>query len=164
MMSQSRKAVYPFSVETAMQYFTDADYTRTKYAALGAEDVNLKPVEKSGSTVIVSNERSVPVEVPSFAKKFISPMSKVSQKDTYETSGQGYQGNWRIDMKGAPVVASGKISLMPTADGKGCEHEVSADIDVSVPLVGKKIAAALIGDTLDAIEAELAYNKANIPA
>ena len=163
-MSQSRKVVYPFSVETAMQHFTDAEYLRTKYAALNAEDISLKPVEKKGESVVIANERSVPVEVPSFAKKFISPMSKISQKDTYNPSGDGYEGDWRIEMKGAPVVASGKLRLTPTADGKGCEHEVSADIDVSVPLVGKKIAAALIGDTLDAIEAELAYNKTHIPA
>ena len=53
---------------------------------------------------------------------------------------------------------------MPSTDGKGCEHEVTVELDVSVPLVGKKISSALIGDTLNAIEADLAYNKAHIPA
>ena len=161
-MSETRKQQYPFSVEVAMQHFTDEAFMRQKFVALGHEDITVQPAQKDGDTVITTSTRSVPVDVPSFAKKFISPMSKVSEKDVYEPSGDGYEGTWRIELKGAPVVASGTISLKPTADGKGSEHILTVNLEVKVPMVGKKIASSLIGDTLKNVEDDLNYNATHI--
>ena len=75
---------YEHPADTVFAALTDVDAVRAKYEAIGQRDVNLvsRDVGDDGSVTLVTT-RVVPLDVPGFAKRFLSPSQTVTQTDDW---------------------------------------------------------------------------------
>ena len=147
---------YDHSADEVLAALTDFDQMKAKYEALGQSAVTL--VSRRGQpdgAVVVTTQRVVPLQVPSFAKRVLSPKQSVTQTDTWSaTDAQGgRRGTFTVEAKGTPVKISGTMRLQPT-DDHACTDTMDVSIDCSVPLIGGKLADFVSGDTRRALDHE----------
>jgi hypothetical protein len=147
-MSEFREThEYPASLETVFEMFCDPAWLREKYAALGNENVELLRCEREGERFIIRCRRDVPANVPGFARRFLSAMNTVEQQDEWIVDGgEILRGTRSVDVKGTPIEISGTTTLEPS--DAGCTNLITGKARVSVPLVGKRIAAFVAEDAL----------------
>ncbi len=159
-MEFSASETYEADVATAFALFQDAEATVARAESLGHKDAGVLANEASpdGGWVIRS-KRTVPLELPGFAKKVLKPNNLTTQTDTWGPEVDGRrEGTFVIEVQGAPMRVSGTMRLDPTDDGRATQS-VKGDVEVKVPLIGGKIAAWAVGDAQKALEGELAFNK-----
>ena len=99
--------------------------------------------------------RVVPLEVPGFAKKVLSPSQTVTQTDHWDAPDEAgvRTGTVQVEAKGAPVKVSGTLRLSP--DGPdACRNLAEVEIECKVPLVGGRIADFVSKDTRQAVDHE----------
>jgi len=147
---------YDHPADAVFGVLTDFDAVRAKYEAIGQHDIELvrRDQEDDGSVTLVTR-RVVPLDVPGFARKVLSPSQTVVQTDTWgpPDAGGARSGTFRAESKGTPVRVSGVLRLSP--DGPdACRNVSDIDIEVKVPLVGGKIADFVSKDARKAIDHE----------
>ncbi len=114
----------------------------TKFTRMGHEDLEVLDKTITKTSLDLTIRRQVTVEVPSVAKKFISPRNTVTSVDHWERVDETTcQGHYTVDIKGAPAETRGNTKL--TADGDATNYEVVLDVSIKVPLVGDRVAKAL---------------------
>lgn len=151
-MSVSAKFQYPISADEMFKHFCDPEYFRNLYEGTGAKEVEI--IECSGGNTKTS--RLVPANVPSFAKKFLAEWNTVTQTEQWVDSGNGRANTIVSEVDGAPITVNSKATLTDTADG--CEFAVTAEAKVSIPLVGKKIAAIVEEDVQATMQREYEFS------
>ena len=155
-------AAPPDAVFTMM---TDPDVLTAKYAALGHADVRITEHAVERAAVTVCSKRSVPMDVPGFAKRFLSARNTVEQRDHWEApaSDGSRTGTWQVRAAGVPVTAGGTLRITP-----GPKHttvvEIAGEVTSSVPLVGGKLAAFVAGDVRRTLAAGEAFNDDHLAA
>lgn len=89
----------------------------------------------SGSTTVTS--RTFPA--PEAVARFTGTNLTVSEETVWEDgSPEGHRtGELRMTVKGQPVSMRGQVSIAP--GGRGTVVQLSGDLKVSIPLLGKKI-------------------------
>ena len=138
---------------------TDFDRVREKYEALGHRNIELVTRDETadgGITLVL--RRVVPLELPGFAKKVLSPRQAVTQTDTWSASGDDgtRTGTFEVVARGTPVRVRGTMRL--TSDGKrGCTEVIDVTVDCSVPLIGGKIAGLVAETTRRVIDHEFTW-------
>jgi hypothetical protein len=154
---------YDVAADDVFALLTDYDAVKAKYEALGHNDVELvERTDRAGAVTIVT-KRVVPMDVPGFAKKILSPKNRVIQTDSWSAPDEKgvRSGTFTVDAKGVPVKVSGVLRLAPEPKG-GCVSEIAATVECKVPLVGGKIADFVGADTKKAIDHELTFNQARL--
>jgi hypothetical protein len=155
-MELSAIDTYPHTADVVFAALTDFEAVRSKYEAIGQSDVQLVRHEQGddGSVTLVTS-RVVPLELPGFAKKVLSPKQQVTQTDVWsapDPSG-GRTGTFAVEAKGTPVRVHGTLRLAP--DGSdGCTNTTVVTVECPVPLIGGKIADLVANDTRRALEHE----------
>ena len=147
---------YDHPAEAVFTALTDFAAVTAKYEAAGQRDVTLvlRDVDDDGSITLVST-RVVPLDVPGFAKKFLSPTQTVTQTDEWgppEPDGSR-RGIFEVEAKGAPVSVRGTLHLSSTGESS-CRNLTEVTIECKVPLVGGKIADFVSKDTRGAVDHE----------
>lgn len=161
-MKVSSTHTYAASAEIVFQMMTDPDVLTTKYEDLGHRDIRVtEHGEDDDGAVTVRSRRSVPMDVPGFAKRFLSPMNTVEQHDhwTAPAADRSRTGTWEVSARGVPVAARGTLRITP-GKKRTTVVEVSGEVRSSVPLVGGKLAAFVAGDVQRTLSAEEAFNDA----
>jgi len=150
---------YDASADEVLALLTDFETVRAKYEALGHSDVELVERTKDGSAVRIVTKRVVPMDVPGFAKKILSPKNRVVQTDAWGAPDEkgARSGTFTVDAKGVPVKVTGRLRLTPSPEG-GSVNEIDANVECKVPLIGGKIADLVGADTRKAIDHELTFN------
>ena len=147
---------YEHPAEAVFAALTDVDAVRAKYEAIGQRDVNLvsRDVGADGSVTLVTT-RVVPLDVPGFAKRFLSPSQTVTQTDDWGAPDpDGTRGGtFRVEAKGTPVSVGGTLCLASTGP-TSCTNVSVVTIECKVPLVGGKIADFVAKDTRAAVDHE----------
>ena len=147
---------YEHPADTVFAALTDVDAVRAKYEAIGQRDVNLvrRDLGDDGSVTLVTT-RVVPLDVPGFAKRFLSPSQTVTQTDEWAAPDPGgvRDGTFRVEGKGTPVSVRGTLHLAPTGPSS-CTDVSVVTIECKVPLVGGKIADFVAKDTRAAVDHE----------
>ncbi|MFM8304885.1 MAG: DUF2505 domain-containing protein [Actinomycetota bacterium] len=159
-MAFSGETIYAASVETVAALFVDPAVVAARYEAAGDRDLEILDCGPDGDDLVIHTRRTVEVEgLPGFATKVITPTNTMEQVDCWDApdASGARQGSFTIDVKGAPVKASGTMRLEPTADG-GTRHTVTGSFAVKVPLVGGRIAAWAEGPGQTRLEAEFAFH------
>ncbi len=153
---------YAAAPDLVFAALTDPAVLAEKYTALGHHDIEIIEHSATKTGVSVRSRRSVPLEVPGFAKRFLSPTNKVEQHDTWgPAAADGTRtGTWAVDAKGVPVKVGGTLKVSPEGDGTLCE--IVGEVTSSVPLLGGKLASYLGGDVERTIHAEEAFNDAHL--
>jgi uncharacterized protein DUF2505 len=143
---------------------TDFDSVREKYEALGHGDVELisREQDEEGGVTLVTR-RVVPLELPGFAKKVLSPRQSVTQTDTWfapDTDGVR-TGTFAAVAKGTPVQVHGTMRLAPSG-ARRCTNITDVTVDCKIPLIGGKIAGFVAGDTRRAVDHEQTWISDNV--
>ena len=76
---------YDHPVEAVFGVLTDFEAVKAKYEAIGQHDIELvRRDEADDGAVTLVTQRVVPLDVPGFAKKVLSPSQTVVQTDTWD--------------------------------------------------------------------------------
>jgi len=136
-----------------------------KYTALGHTGIQILDHTITKTAVAVRSRRTVPMEVPGFAKRFLSPTNSVEQHDRWaapEADGTR-TGTWEVDARGVPVTAGGTLRLAPGPHGTTVV-EIAGEVKSSVPLLGGKLASFVGADVERTLHAEEAFNDGYLAA
>lgn len=146
---------YAAGVEEVFAVLTDFALMSEKYESLGQSGVELIEREVSDEAVTVSTRRIVPLELPGFASKFLSPRQTVLQTDSWTAPDErGVRtGTFVVQAKGAPVTVSGTMRLAPDGPRRAVD-EMTITVECKVPLIGGKLADFVGGDTRKAVDHE----------
>lgn len=150
---------YEHPVSEVFAVLADFDAVKAKYEALGHADVEeVRRDEGEDGSVTLVTRRVVPLEVPGFAKRVLSPRQTVTQTDEWSAADAegGRTGTFRVEAKGTPVQLQGDLRLTPDGAGR-CTNTTTVTIECKVPLVGGKIADLVAKDTRRAIDHEQAW-------
>ena len=129
-----------------MRLLTDEKRLGEKFEALGHRGFQVLESRHEGPEIVLRSTREVPADVPSFAKKFLSPMNTVIQVDRWsEPEDDIRRGTWAVEIKGTPIHMHGTTTLEPS--GAGCVQTVQGQIEVKIPFIGGQIARFVAGDT-----------------
>jgi len=158
-MQVSSTHTYAAKPEVVFATMTTPEVLTAKYTALGHKDIQILDHTVTGDEVTVRSRRSVPMDVPGFAKRFLSPMNTVEQRDHWQPAvADGTRtGTWEVDARGVPVSAGGALRLAPGPKGTTVV-EISGEVKCSLPLVGGKLASFVGGDVQRTLAAEEAFN------
>jgi hypothetical protein len=147
---------YDHSADDVLKVLTDFECVCSKYEALGQSSVELVQRDKSDDGAIVMvTRRVVPLDLPGFAKRVLSPKQTVTQTDTWSApDAQGSRtGTFAVESKGAPVRVSGTLVLAPKG-AQCCTNTTTVTIECKVPLIGGKIADFVGANAHDAVDHE----------
>jgi hypothetical protein len=155
---------YEHPPDAVFAALTDFDAVKAKYESVGQRDVQLVQRDESddGSVTLVTT-RVVPLDVPGFAKRFLSPSQTVTQTDEWAppSADGSRRGTFRVEAKGTPVSVRGTLELAPV--GQAASTNVSVvTIECKVPLVGGRIADFVAKDTRAAVDHEQTWLQAHL--
>ena len=147
---------YRKDVEEVFKFFSEPDTIQAKYEGIGARNIKILECSESGGSYLVKIEREVPSDVPGILQKFLGAWNKVVQTEQWQLQEDGIRTcDLKVDIVGVPVNVSGAMTLRP--EGEGCVNDVRLTVSCSIPLVGKKLAEFVAGDTKKSMDAEHAY-------
>ena len=150
---------YDHPADQVFAALVDFEAVKSKYEAIGQSDVQLVRCDESddGSVTMVTT-RVVPLELPGFAKKVLSPKQNVTQTDVWTgADDKGRRtGTFVVEAKGTPVQVRGTLALTPRK-GAGCTNTTDVTVECKVPLIGGKIADLVANDTRRALDHEQAW-------
>jgi Protein of unknown function (DUF2505) len=157
---------YQRSADDVFAVLCDFDCVREKYEALGHSDVELvaRDEHADGGLLLVTR-RVVPLELPGFAKRVLSPRQSVTQTDEWSApDDEGVRtGTFEVVAKGTPLQVRGTMRLAPSGK-KRCNSTTNVTVGCRVPLIGGKIAGFVAGDTKRAVDHEQAWITAHLAA
>lgn len=142
--------------ERVWEMFHDPASHIAKFTTMGHRDLEVLEEARTDDTLDLTIRRTVELEVPSIAKRVITPTNTVTSVDHWERRADGtYGGHYSVDIKGVPAKTSGRTNLVEADDG-GADYTVELEVKVSVPLIGEKVAGALRPQLEAQLEAEFA--------
>lgn len=136
-MKYREKITYPVSVESLLMHFSNPNFFAQKYTEQGAQNVRVQAstVSPTTSSITVTREIQLDVDVPAFGRGLIPSRITVIQTDAWDR--QTMDGQLSIIFEGLPVHLTCKMQLREDA---GKAHQtLDFDIRVNVPLIGKKL-------------------------
>ena len=146
-------------IDAVWAMFSDPESHLAKFASMGHREIEVLEQEVDDDRLRIVVSRVVDVELPGFARKVLSPSNTVVSDDRWERRDDGTcGGTFTVDTKGAPVKASGTTRLTP--DGDRTDYEVTVEVDVKVPVIGRKIADWAKGDIAAQFDQEFAAGDA----
>ena len=154
---------YPAAVDDVIALFVDPEVVRARYEAAGDRDIEILECGPQGDGFVIRTSRTVDVDVPSFARKVLKPTNTMIQTDTWSARDVdgARDGDFDIEVKGAPVHVSGEMRIEPTRDG-GTRHTVDGKLDVKIPFIGGKVANWAQGPSQQRLDAEYAFHRARL--
>jgi len=161
-MRLSGSHAYPEPVEAVIAMLRDRAATIAKYESMGHRDVEIVDFASDDTGLRIVSSRVVDVQLPGFAKKALKPTNTMVQTDEWRRRSDGsWAGTFDVDVHGSPAHISGTMALV--SDGTGSRHDVTADVDVKIPLIGGKI-ADWVGknDVHRSLDAEYAFNDSRL--
>jgi len=150
--------VYSADVATVFAMLTDAKFLRQRGEATGETDIDIS-VDDQTSVRVIRYTRSVRRELPSFAKRLFKATNVVRQVETWRGD-DNKTGSWDIEVDGAPIKIHAKLSLRPHE--RGSEYRIEYAVRAKVPLIGKRLAAYTLKQTIEGFRAELGHNDAEL--
>ena len=140
---------YAARPDVVFDVMTSPDVVQAKYQALGHQDVRIIERSERAGIISIRTRRGVPMDVPGFAKRFLSSVNVIEQHDEWDPvmpDGARW-GIWQVTARGVPVTTGGQMRLAPTADG-GTIVEITGEVLCPMPLVGGKI-ASFVGEHVE---------------
>lgn len=148
--------VFDAPIERVWEMFRDKASHLAKFEAMGHTDIDVRSYEVDDERMTLVVARSVTVELPGFAKKVLQPTNTVVSTDVWEDRGDGtYGGHFEVSSPGTPISSTGTTLLRPEGDDR-TYYEVQVDLEVKVPIIGRKIADWAKGDVAKQMDQEFA--------
>ena len=135
-MAVQESTVINASVEQVIEAFSSEDFARFVCSEVGVEFGSFSVSGDTSAEFTATTERTVPAErVPDIARKFVGNGVAMTQMDTVSAPAAT-----EVKVNGVPVSAQATQKLTP--EGEQTRLDVNGEVSCSIPLVGKKIAAA----------------------
>ena len=149
---------YAADVETVFALLCDPETITARFEHAGDTDVEIRRCEPDGDGFVIESTRTVTIDVPGFAKKVLSPSNHMTQIERWDApAADGSRtGAMTVDVAGVPSTTSAHHALVPTADG-GTVHTVTGEMELKIPLIGKKLGGFLSGTITETAAADLAF-------
>lgn len=144
-MDISSTADFAADPQTVMEMLTTKEFLEEVSRAAGASDIE---VTVDGDTTI--NQRALPA--PDQIAKFTGPKITVVEQIVWgPAAGDGSRdGAVTLTVPGQPVKMTGTAALAP--GGRGSTIDISGDLKVNIPLLGKTIEKSTAPAILEAVE------------
>jgi hypothetical protein len=127
------------STEQAYALVVDPEFRAAVCEATHAldYDVNVSEHDDDTSTIVVL--RTMPADLPDFAKRFVGETVDVVQTEEWGApDGSGQRtADVTVQIKGQPATMTGTSTIR--GDGTGSVISIEGDLKVSIPLLGRKI-------------------------
>jgi Protein of unknown function (DUF2505) len=135
---------YPSEVGRTFAALADPDYLCARLAEVGGPDAELLEHTRDGDDVRYRLRFALERDVlPALVQSLVGGRLLIERTESLHPDGDGYGGDVRVAVPGAPVSATGGMTLRPAAGGS--EFALHADVSVRVPLIGGRIEAS-VGD------------------
>ncbi|HEY5335307.1 MAG TPA: DUF2505 domain-containing protein [Mycobacteriales bacterium] len=144
---------YDVDVPTLFALLTDASYLEAKFLATGFTEVEIL----AAGPAKVELTRTTAPPLPGFVKKVLGGKQKIHETQDW-TAGDRPQASFRGDSAGTPVKISGTVTVDPAGDSSVLR--IRGRVDVSVPLVGGKIADFVAGEATKSLDREYDFTRA----
>jgi Protein of unknown function (DUF2505) len=146
-MATSRTLSFEYnqSPDEVAALLTDPVYLRHRSESAGEHNIDVR-VEQVADGVRVSVAREKDVDVPAFAKALLGSARRAVETTTWRKGPSGWTAEYHIEVGGVPMKAWGKSSLVP--GGAACRYTTTFEVEVRVPLIGKRL-EAFIADGLE---------------
>ncbi len=153
-MTLTHRFAHPIDAVWAMLH--DPESHVAKFTGMGHRDLEIVSSASTDDSLDLTIRRTVELEVPSVAKKLITPTNTVTSTDHWaRESATRLAGSYEVDIKGVPAETRGTTAVV--ADGAdACTYTIELEVKVKVPLIGEKVAGALKPQLTEQIEAEFA--------
>lgn len=147
---------YKFECDVSSVYetLTDPQFLVDRSLALGELSAECEVTEDADVTV-VELEREVSRDLPRVLAKVFDPVQIMDMTENWREDGEGYSGDWTIEVRGQPVTITAEFELMPT--DTGCRYKVTHRAKAKILLVGKQVEKYILGQTADGARDELDY-------
>ena len=146
------KYEFPHDIETVQQMLVDPQFLSERLMALGEDEPEIK-ISNRGGTTTLQLERAARRDMPTVAAKIIGDVQRFEMTEKWKEAGDGWEGEYHINVVGAPVVIDAQFDLTPTDEG--CVYTISHKPKASVPVVGKTLEKFLVKQTTEGCEREL---------
>lgn len=162
-MATSLSAAVPFAADPARTFelVTEPAYVEAVAARTGGSDIEVSVTPTDDGGAVVVSARSLPADVPSFAKAMVGDTIRLVETRTYGPAAAdgSREGTVEATFGSAPMRLSGTLRLAPEASGSAIT--LDASVKASVPLIGGKIErfAADEVQTFIAKEAQVAADR-----
>ncbi|GAB3000676.1 DUF2505 domain-containing protein [Mycobacterium bourgelatii] len=144
---------YDAPLDDVMAMLLDEGFRNKVCEAQGLLSHNVS-ITKEGDTTLVAIDKQQPMAgLPSVATKFLGARTDVRQRETWT----GTDMTLTLEIPGKPGGGTGNVTVV-SKDGKTVET-VEINVEVSVPLVGGKVAGIIIDQFVAAMEAEYEVGK-----
>ena len=147
-------AKFDHDAETVFKLLTDPDFLTERNLAIGEISAEYEK-EEDGEEITLIAVRKVRRALPGVLAKVFDPVNIMDMTETWYADGDGWSGDWSLEVRGQPVTVTGHFELVPS--GSGCHYSVSHKAKAKIPLLGGKIEKYILGQTSDGATDELEY-------
>jgi hypothetical protein len=148
---------FPATPDRLWAAFSDPDYPRAKYVALGAIDVDVRRFSATETLIEVELSRRIPVDtqkIPAFARKLVGTEQTMVHETRWRRVGPSeVLADLTITAVGRPVRMGGSARLGGRGDGAS-RLRFEIDVTSDVPLIGGKVEALFASQVEAALAAD----------
>ncbi|HEX4728302.1 MAG TPA: DUF2505 domain-containing protein [Jatrophihabitans sp.] len=132
------------SVEQIFASHLDQDVREEACRQSGALSFQVRVRPAADGSGRVEVERVMPATVPDYVRRFVGDSITVRQiEDWSAPDGRGARrAEIRLSIQGQPAGMTGTAQLTP--DGNGCVEQITGDVKVAIPLLGRKIEPEIV--------------------
>ena len=147
---------YPFECDAQSVYecLTEPHFLVDRCLALGELSAECDVIEDDETTTI-NLVREVRRELPRILAKLFDPVQLMDMTEHWREDGDGFVGDFIIEIRGQPVTITAEFELVPTQEG--CLYTITHKVKARVPLVGRQLEKYVLGQTAEGARDELDY-------
>lgn len=146
---------FAHDVDRVFSVLTDPDFLKRRCESQGEKNVVVQ-IDRDGPRLHIRVERDLERNLPAIAKKIFNPKSRVTDRQTWETTGDQRISSWTVEIQGQKRVAiSGRLTL--AAAGGGCDYTEAFKVAVNVPLIAGPLEKYVLGEAESSIRQQLAF-------
>lgn len=149
---------YDADLDAMWAMLSDRDYHQGKYESLDAANITFSTFAADETSITMVNERDVPADLPSFAKKIIGDTNHLTHTERWTRVDDAATCSLEITVKNLPGGTSGTMEIKPASSG--CTWDADLDIKIGVPLLGGKLEGVMHDETSLNFRQEKAFNDA----
>lgn len=129
---------FPGDPESVRAMLRDPEYIQRKAERTGSFDIVVDVQDAADGGLVITCTRSMPAEVPSYAKAFVSDTLTVTEVQTWGPPAADGSATAEVTVSfNAPLAYRGQIALAP--GGSGSVATNTGDFKANVPFVGGKV-------------------------
>ena len=145
---------FDHDVEIVYEALTEPQFLVDRCLDLGELSAECD-VEEDEECTTVNLMREIRRDLPRIMAKLFNPVQVMDMQELWQAQGDGWRGEWTMDVRGQPITISANFELVPTKTG--CRYSVTHRAKAKIPLVGKQVEKYILGQTGDGATDELTY-------